>query len=159
MLNLISSVSGGTTLNVDNDGNPGLTIPRSPDGLIEISSPTVQAWSEEVAEELTLKGHVTLRLYLATAGFADGFGEVIVGLIECQNPSSVCTTIGAGRGGFSQTSFGSDFGRIDIYLGDIDQTVEPGQYLLVTVAVPESSPHDLWLEFGSPTYPSELRVN
>ncbi len=159
VLNLVPDVSGGATLNIDGDGNPGLTIVRSPDGLIEINSPSVQAWGSAVAEDLTLTGHATLRLHAATADFTEGFGIVIAGLIECTSPSAGCVTISTGQMGFAQSGFGSDFGEIEIYLGNINHTIAAGNHLLITVAVPESSTHDLWIEFGSVTYPSEFRIS
>ncbi len=159
MLNLVPSVSGGAVANIDGDGNPGLTIPRSPDGLIEINSPSVRAWGSAITEELTLTGHATLRLHAATAGFTEGFGIVIVGLVECTAPSSGCTTIATGQMGFAQSGFGSTFGTVDVFLGSVDHTIAAGNHLLITVAVPETSTHDLWIEFGSETHPSEFRIS
>ena len=159
VLSLVPSVSGGATLNIDGDGNPGLTIVRSPDGLIEIDSPSVQAWGSALADDLTVTGHATLRLHVATADFTEGFGIVIAGLVECTTPSSGCTTIATGQMGFAQSGFGNDFGAIDVYLGGVDRTFTAGNHLLITVAVPESSTHDLWIQFGSETHPSEFRIS
>jgi HD-GYP domain-containing protein (c-di-GMP phosphodiesterase class II) len=159
VLNLVPSVTGGATLNIDGDGNPGLTIVRSPDGLIEIDSPSVQAWGSAITEDLTLTGHATLRLHAATAGFTEGFGILIAGLVECTSPSAGCITISTGQMGFAQSGFGSDFGEVEIYLGNIDHTIAAGNHLLITVAVPDSSTHDLWIEFGSEAHPSEFRIS
>jgi len=119
----------------------------------------VQAWGSAITDDLTLTGHATLTLHAATAGFTEGFGIVIAGLVECTSPSSGCTTISTGQMGFAQSGFGSDFGEIEIYLGNINRTITAGNHLLITVAVPESSTHDLWIEFGSETYPSEFRIS
>ena len=159
VLNLIDDVDGGSTLNLDGDPNPGLTVPRSDDGLIEIDDPEVQAWRFTMAEETRLAGDVTLHVHAAVENYQDGFAVLLVGLVQCEQPSSQCTTLLSGQSGFAQVGFGSSFGEVEVHLGSIDHTVPAGKHVLVTVAVAQSSTHDVWLEFGSTAYPSGLYVS
>ena len=159
VLNLVDSVDGGSTLNVDGDGNPGLTVPRSADGLIEIDDPDVRAWRFSVSEDTPIEGEVFLRVHAAIADYQDGFAVLLVGLVQCDQPTSGCTELLTGQSGFAQVGFGSDFGEVEVYLGSIDHVVPAGKHVLLTVAVAPSSTHDVWLEFGSPTHPSQLLVS
>ena len=158
MLNLVDSVEGGSVVNIDGDANPGLTVPRSSDGLIEIDDPEVQAWRFTVTEDTPLEGEAFLRLHAAIEDFQDGFAVLLVGLVQCDQPAASCTELVSGQSGFAQVGFGSDFGAVEIYLGSIDHVVPAGTHVLVTVAVAQSSTHDVWLEFGSTEFPSQLLV-
>lgn len=159
VLNLVADVSGGTTLNVDGDANPGLTVPRSPDGLIEIDDPEVQAWSMPIAEDTPINGNVTLELHAAIAGFDPGFAILYVGLSECTGASWGCAEIASTETGFAQSAFGADFGRVDAYLGSVNHTVTAGNHLLLSVAVAQESTADVWLEFGNESFPSRLAIS
>lgn len=159
MLTMVPEVSGGTTLNVDGDANPGLTVPRSPDGLIEIDDPEVQAWSLPITEESTISGNVTLEIHAAIADFDAGFAVLWVGLSECTGASWGCTAVATGETGFAQSAFGSDFGQVNVYLGTVDHTFDAGNFLVLTVAVAQESTSDVWLEFGNESFPSRLAIS
>ncbi|MEZ5168117.1 MAG: hypothetical protein R2695_17130 [Acidimicrobiales bacterium] len=47
---------------------------------------------------------------------------------------------------------------VTVPLGTIDHTVIAGHNLLVTMTVPQSVGTDVWLAFGTATYPSEFRL-
>lgn len=158
-LDFVTEVSGGTTLNVDGDGNPGLTVPRSPDGLIEIDDPEVQAWSRLLSEDALVSGNVSLEIHAAIADFDPGFAVLFVGLSECTGPTSGCTAVATAETGFSQSAFGSDFGEVNVYLGNVDHTFSAGNHLVLTVAVAQESTSDVWLEFGNESFPSRLAIS
>ena len=106
-----------------------------------------------------IEGEAFLRMHAAIENFADGFAVLLVGLVQCDQPSSGCTELLTGQSGFAQVGFGSGFGEVEVYLGSIDHVVPAGKHLLVTVAVAPSSSHDVWLEFGSSDFPSQLLVS
>ena len=159
VLNLVDNIDGGGTAIIDGDADPGLTVPRSVDGLIEIDDPEVQAWRFTVFEDTPIEGETFLRIHAAIEDYQDGFAVLLVGLVQCDQPSSGCTELLTGQSGFAQVGFGSDFGEVEVYLGSIDHVVPAGKHILVTVAVAQSSTHDVWLQFGSNEYPSQLLVS
>ncbi|MEM9204475.1 MAG: HD-GYP domain-containing protein [Actinomycetota bacterium] len=159
VLNLVDTVDGAAVADLDGDPNPGLTIARSSDGLIEIDDPNVHAWRFSTTNDTQIQGNVFLRLHAAIENFDDGFAVLLVGLVACDSPAASCTELLSGQGAFAQVGFGSDFGAVEVDLGSIDTTVPAGKHILITIAVATSSTHDVWLQFGSSAFPSQLLVN
>ena len=157
---LVSEVSGTGLLNHDAGANsdPGLTLPRHADGLIELSADHVQVWSMEAQEDLIVAGDVSLEIWIAVAGYdPDGLGVLRVGLASCETLLASCTTLSARDMPFVQAEH-AEFGRLVADLGSVAATVPAGSHLVLAVATPLMSTHDLWISYGTSTHPARIWV-
>ena len=148
----------GTLADLDNDGDPGLTLSPTPNGLIEIDDPDVVLWRLTATSDVEINGAASLKLFAATKDFVDGVGVILAGVVQCDQPTSGCTELGSGQAGFAQTGFGSDFGEVTVQFGGINHVVPAGKHLLITMAASTSSSHNLWIALGTADYPSAFEI-
>jgi len=140
------------------DPQPGVSLARNPDSLIELSNPKVLVWSRPIAADTTLSGQLAVDVWVAAAGFdAGSLGVVDAGAAVCQSPMAGCTTIGSGTNGFLQSDYGDGFGHLVIYLGAVDTALPTGSYLVTSISASVNSSTDLLVAYGTSAYPSQLR--
>ena len=53
------------------------------------------------------------------------------------------TAVPTAETGVAQSAFGSDFGQVNVYLGNVSHTFNAGNHLLLTVAVAQESTGDV----------------
>jgi len=157
---LVSEVGGAGVLNPDAGSNsdPGLTLPRHVDGLIELSADHVQVWSMQAQEDLIVDGDASLEIWAAVAGYDPaGLGVLRVGLASCETLLASCTTLGASDLLFVQAEH-PEFAHLVVDLGSVAATVPAGSHLVVAVATPLMSTHDLWISYGTSTHPARIWI-
>jgi hypothetical protein len=156
----VSEVSGVGVLNPDaaDNADPGLTLPRHVDGLVELSADHIQIWSMEVQTDLIIAGNASLEIWAAAAGYDPaGLGVLRVGLVSCETLLASCTTLGARDMLFVQAEH-PEFVHLSVDLGSVSATVPAGSHLVVAVAAPLMSTHDLWISYGTSTHPARIWI-
>ena len=105
-----------------------------------------------------MSGDVSLEIWAAVEDFdPSGFGVVRASLVMCPELYGSCQELGTGDALFLQADH-ADFVRVIVNLGTIDVVVPTGWHLVVAIAAPDLSSHDLWVSFGSDTHPARLWV-
>ncbi|MDH3301123.1 MAG: HD-GYP domain-containing protein [Acidimicrobiia bacterium] len=141
----------------DRDSDPGLLVAKG-EGLSETDVTKMQRWSSD-AGDTRLQATVTLDLWIATKNFDTGkTGRLIAGLYDCNESAASCNLLGSNTAQFNQAPFGSDFGQITIALGTIDHTFAANRTLVLKIATTNASDDDLWLAYGTTTYPTRLNT-
>ncbi len=118
----------------------------------------MQRWSAD-ASNTRIQASVSLDLWIATKDFDTGkTGRLTVGLYDCNASAASCNLLASNTAQFNQASFGSDFGQVTIGLTTIDHTFAANRTLVLKIAVTNASDDDLWLAYGTTTYPTRLNT-
>jgi hypothetical protein len=103
-------------------------------------------------------GTPTLDLWVGTKSFDDNEGELAIGIYDCNFVGANCALLSSVVEHFDQVPFGATFGRLVVSLPPVDATVARNRSLVLKVAATNESDDDLWLAYGTTTYPSVLSV-
>ncbi|MCP5031846.1 MAG: hypothetical protein GY939_08590 [Actinomycetia bacterium] len=130
------------------------------EGLSEQDQTKMQRWWYQPGSTTHVTGTPELELWVATKDFDTGkTGRLVAGLYDCPATPSNCTLLTTGGASFNQSAFGHDFGRVVITMGQVDTQLTSGRGLMLKIAVPGNSDDDLWIAYGTSTYPSAFTVS
>lgn len=143
----------------DRDGDPGLMIKKGEGEVESADSTKVQVWKAPSGGPRTI-GSASLRLYAAPKDFDwDKVGVVRAILQRCATDLSSCATLATTSRSVNAPG-GSSFVAVDLDFGPIGSATTATQpVLVVRVIVPPTSEDDLWLAYGTATYPARLAVS
>lgn len=140
-----------TLADYDNNGDPGLTIPKG----------NQQAWNLAIDSPLTLQGPVALTLWAATRGFdTSKTSYATVTLAECNANGASCTSFASSG---SHPVRGAATWASKVWpLGTVSRTVIAGKTLQVKVVVDNpsggSGAEDMMVAYATTGYPSRLVI-
>ena len=160
ILPLNETPTGGTLPNydTDRDSDEGLWLDQG-SGVYSTDSDTLQRWAEPVGDE-RVAGTPVLTIWVASKDYdTSDSGQIETALFDCDASHNNCLILSNGSGTFSQSAFGADFGSVTISMNPIDKTFDPGRTLVLTVAAHNASTADIWVAYGTTTYPSSFTVS
>ncbi|MEM9200478.1 MAG: HD-GYP domain-containing protein [Actinomycetota bacterium] len=108
---------------------------------------------------ILLSGDTALTIWLAMDSFNTNLsGGVHLELFDCATPFSSCTELASGGHRFEQATFGNGFGQVEISLGELQHRIGAGRYLVLDINVDPTSDGDVWLGFGTTSFPATFHI-
>ncbi len=134
-----------SNLDTDRDDMPGLLLKKDSAGLTGDDPEKTQTWVFDVDETLSIDREAEFRLDVAETDFERG---VVIGYeVEVLHCAATCIELASGS---ASTASSRKWSSTTIDLGQITTTLEPGDRLVVRVAVPDSaSESDVMFGFGA----------
>jgi hypothetical protein len=119
----------------------------------------MQRWSQPMNND-RIVGTPALVVWAGIKDFdTDKTGRLAAGIYDCNSGHGSCTLLASGTTSFDQNDFGSDYGQVTVTMGAIDHTFAANRTLVVKVAPRNTSDDDLWLAYGTTTYPTRFSIS
>lgn len=156
------STTGPTSASLPNydpgrDDEPGLLLQKTDGGWGESDANKYQVWLS-TSPGMSIDGPVTLTFWSAMKDFEAKRGHVEAFLLDCSTNGGSCILIDQASRDSSPWNQSGSWQKQTIAFGSVAYTLAGDRALALKIVVADDSDDDMWIAYGSTTYPSSLSV-